>query len=117
MISLKRDYLQSFFADDKGKTIFVVYDINRDDFLANGALGKYFTKRELVSFLSNIELETVVVYPNNEYEERPDFRFPIMGTKLFKGIQELENELMRHSPHESSLMGIPRIPPGVNRSE
>lgn len=105
MISLKGDYLQSFFADDVRNTIFVVYDINRDDFLVNGSLGIYFTKRELVSLLSEIGLETVVVYPtNDEHCERPDFRFPIMGAKLSKGIQELENELMRHSPHELNLM-------------
>ena len=95
MRDYKREYLNEFFKDNAQDDIFVIYHINTDAFLprSNPADGIYFEKRNLLSFLSDIDLRNVSIYPIND-DMKQDFRFPMMGTDLHAGVERI-NALMR----------------------
>lgn len=92
MMNVKRDYLIHFFSVDPEDTIFVIYHINNDDFVCRykDADDIYFDKMSMISRLSSIGLNNIAVYPTDD-DMNPNFRFPIMGSKLAKDIEKLNS--------------------------
>jgi len=107
MRNYKRDYLIGFFKENAEGDIFVIYHINTDTFLSrsNPADGIYFEKRNLLSFLSDIDLRNVSIYLTDD-DMKPAFRFPIMGTDLHDGVEKL-NAFMTKAFNEMH----PRVSP------